>query len=172
MTVPHPFRSLRVAAVAVVAALALGGCSMFSPQTTTNVTYAPSDGVQGAVGDLAVRNVFVLTEEQGASAELVGAIFNSSDQQVQVQVTVRQQGEAAGETLVDDRVTVDGNDSVSLGPDADEQVTIEELDVVPGRVVQVSFVGDAGEITLDAPVLDGSLPEYAELLGQQGGAEG
>ena len=78
MTVPHPSRPVRLAAAAAIAGLALGGCSMFSPQTTTNVTYAPSDGVQGEVGPVAVRNLMVLTAEQGAEAELVGALFNSS----------------------------------------------------------------------------------------------
>ena len=177
MTVPHPSRPVRAAAVAAVAGLALGGCSMFSPQTTTNVTYAPSDGVQGTAGDLAVRNVFVLTEEQGSSAELVGAVFNASDEQMQVQVTVREQGEgeggeAPGQPLLDQVVDVDGNDSVTMGPDEDEQVTIEQLDVIPGRVVSVTFLRGEGPITLEAPVLDGSLPEYAELLGEEGGTEG
>ncbi len=177
MTVPHPSRTVRVAAVAA-AGLALGGCSAFSPQTTTNVTYAPSDGVQGEVGDLAVRNLFVLTEEQGASAELVGAVFNESGEQVEVQMTVRAQPEegedaAAGEALLDESVQVDGDDSVSFGPGADEQITIKELDVVPGRAVSVTFFAGDANLTLEAPVLDGSLPEYAELLGEQeGGSEG
>jgi len=165
---------VRTAAAAAVAALALGGCSMFSPQTTTNVTYAPSDGVQGELGELAVRNVFVLTEEKGASAELVGALFNESGERVQVQVAVHEQVEgdgdqALGEPLLVESIDVDGNDSVSLGPEADEQVTIDSLDVVPGRTVSVTFVGGDGNLVLDAPVLDGSLPEYAELLGEEGG---
>jgi hypothetical protein len=170
VTVPHPSRPVRLAAAAAVAGLALGGCSMFSPQTTTNVTYAPSDGVQGESGDLSVRNVFLVTEERGAQADLVGAVYNESGETAQVQVLVREGGgDAAAQPLLQEDVEVDAEGSVSMGPQADEQLTVDGLDVVPGRTVEVTFIGAGGNVTLQAPVLDGSLPEYAELLGEDGG---
>ena len=159
MTVPHPSRPVRLAAAAAIAGLALGGCSMFSPQTTTNVTYAPSDGVQGEVGPVAVRNLMVLTAEQGAEAELVGALFNSSQDDVSVVIDV--ESGAASQTI-----DLEPGESLSIGPEADEQVTIETLDVVPGRTVEVTMIGGESNLNLQAPVLDGSLPEYASLIGE------
>lgn len=161
MTVPHPSRPVRLAALAAVAGLALGGCSAFSPQTTTNVTYAPSDGVQGEVGGVGVRNLFVLTAEQGAEAELVGSLFNSSDEDVSLVIDVEN---GAGSATID----VPAGGSVDLGPQADEEVAMESLDIVVGRTAEVTFVGGGGNLNLSAPVLDGTLPEYAELLSDEG----
>ncbi len=161
MTVPHPSRPARLAALAAVVGLALGGCSAFSPQTTSNVTYAPSDGVQGEVGGIAVRNLFVLTAEQGAEAELVGALVNSSGEDVSLVVDVEDGAASA-------TVEVPAGRSVSLGPQADEEVAMASLDIVPGRTAEVTFTGGGGELELSAPVLDGTLPEYAELLSDQG----
>lgn len=161
MTVPHLPRTVRLAALAAVAGLVLGGCSAFSPQTTSNVTYAPSDGVQGEVGDIAVRNLFVLTAEQGAAAELVGSLFNSSGEDVSLVIDV--ENGAGSET-----VEVPAGQSVTLGPQADAEVAMESLDILPGRTAEVTFVGSGGNLNLSAPVLDGTLPEYAELLSDEG----
>jgi len=160
VTVPHPPRPVRLAALAAVAGLALGGCSAFSPQTTTNVTYAPSDGVQGEIGQVAVRNLLVLTAEEGASAELIGSLFNDSGEDVSVVIDV--ENGAANETI-----DLAAGESVMIGPEADEQVSMESLDITPGLTAEVTFVGADGNLNLAAPVLDGSLPEYAPLVSEE-----
>ena len=171
MTVLHPSRPVRLAAAAAIAGLALGGCSMFSPQTTTNVTYAPSDGVQGDVGEVGVRNLMVLTAEQGAQAELVGALFNGSAESVSLEVVVREPSDDPAnpsDPLVSETIDLEPNESISIGPEADEQVTVERLDIVPRRVAEVSLIGAGGNLTLRVPVLDGTLREYADLVDQEG----
>lgn len=161
MTVPHPFRPVRLAALAAVAGLALGGCSAFSPQTTTNVTYAPSDGVQGQVGDVLVRNAIVLTEEQGAPGSLVVALFNDSEDAVELVIDV--QDGAANQT-----VDLAPGEDLFLGPQAEDQLYIEGFDVLPGLTTEVTFIGGDDALNLMVPVLDGTLPPYDELVADIG----
>lgn len=161
MTVPHLSRTARLAAVAAVAGLALGGCSAFSPQTTQNITYAPSDGVQGEVGPVLVRNAIVLTAEEGAPGSLVTALFNTSDQPVQLIVDVQ---DGAGTQTLD----LAAGENLSLGPQAEEQVFVEGLDVMPGLTTEVTFIGGDSSLNLRVPVLDGTLPPYDELVADIG----
>ncbi len=173
MTVLRPSRrpAGSRAAVAVLAVCALAGCSQLSPQTTQNVTYAPSDGVQGQVGEVKVRNVLVLTSEQGGPAELVGSLFNPTGEDVSLEVVVREPAGddgAATEPLATETIELGGAEDVMIGPDADQQVSLEQLDVVPGRFAEVSFTGGGGELVLQVPVLDGTLPEYADLVPGEG----
>jgi hypothetical protein len=158
-------------AAAALAVCALSGCSLMSPQTTQNVTYAPSDGVQGELGEVKVRNVMVLTAEQGAPAEVVGSLFNGSGDDVEVEVVVREPSDdpaAPNDPLTTSTLQLDGNQSLSIGPQADEQVEIDGLDVVIGTFAEITFIGGGGSLVLQAPVLDGTLPEYAELLEDEG----
>ena len=48
-------------------------------------------------------------------------------------------------------------------------ISLRELGIVPGRFAEVSFLGAGGELVLQVPVLDGTLAEYAELLGDDEG---
>lgn len=170
MTVLRPSRrpaGPRLAA-AVLAVSALAGCSVLSPQTTQNVTYAPSDGVQGAVGEVEVRNVLLLTREEGAPAELVAALFNESDESTSVEVAVRETTEPdapPSEPVVTRTLQLGPGEELFIGPEADEAISIDQLDVLPGLTTEVTFGGGgADDLVLQVPVLDGTLAEYAQLL--------
>lgn len=173
MTVLRPSRrpaGPRLAAAAL-AVCALSGCSVLSPQTTQNVTYAPSDGVQGDLGQVKVRNVMLLTAEQGAPAEVVGSVFNGSGDDVELEVVVREPAEdpaAPNEPVATQTLELPGNQSLTIGPEADETIEIDELGIVPGRFAEVTFIGGGDNLVLQVPVLDGTLAEYAELLGEEG----
>ena len=154
-------------AVAALAVCALSGCSLMSPQTTQNVTYAPSDGVQGEVGEVKVRNVLLLTREKGAPAEMVAALFNESGESVDLEVVVREATELDApptEPVATERLTLSAGENLSVGPEAEDAISIEDFDVLPGLTAEVAFLGAGGELVLQVPVLDGTLPEYAELI--------
>lgn len=127
---------------------------MFSEQTTT-LQYTPSDGVQGTVGDVDVRNVFVVAADEDSPGTMVGSLVNNGSDDVTVTIV--------GESLSKD-VDVPAGAVVTLGPDGDESIEADEVGVVPGRHMRVQFSGGDDAVELAVPVLDGSLPEYADLV--------
>ncbi len=143
-------------AFATVAAVALiAGCSTFSAQTTT-LEYAPSDGVQGTLGDIDIRNVFVVAEAEDSPGTMIGSLVNRGSEDVTVTIV--------GDPLSKD-VDVPAGEVVTLGPDGDETILATEVGVVPGRHLRVLFTGGGAEpLNLNVPVLDGSLPEYEDLV--------
>ena len=82
---PRPTR--RTGALVAAAGLALAGCSVNSP-TTTNIEYAPADGVEldGEVVD--VRDLLVVSQGDGAPAVISGSVINTSAEPVTVTVSV------------------------------------------------------------------------------------
>lgn len=147
-----------VAVIALGSALALGttGCTFITHQATTN-PYPASDGVpfDETGGDVVARNVFVVTTEDGEVGNLVGAFINEGSKSSTVDIDV------AGEQLT---LRVPSEDRVSLGGDK-MPLRIENLDVKPGATVEVLIVSGDGEATpAQVPVLDGSLPQYADLV--------
>jgi len=157
----RPLRPARARAVALGTALAvgasLGGCSMFSEQTTQNVDYSPSDGSQAELGPIGVRNFVLLSQGEGQPATLIGSLFNSSDEDVQVAVTV-----AGGTDAQIFEVPASG--SVTIGPEAEDQLRLDSIDVIPGLLVQVLVTDGEAQAQLSVPVLDGALPAYADLV--------
>lgn len=143
------------AAVTTVALLA--GCSTFSAQTTT-LQYTPSDGAQTDLGGgVGIRNAIVLSEGSGAEAALVGVLVNSGTEDATVDLS---SDDLSG---LDTTVDVPAGESVMLGPD-DEDTEPGTTDLVPGRLAYLILSSEVGEATLPVPVLDGSLPEYADLV--------
>jgi hypothetical protein len=148
----------RLAASAVLAVgLVLGasGCSMLTYQATTE-HYDPSDGVSADVGDLDLRNILVVSED-GEDGNLVMTVVNTGEEDAELGVQV---GEGGGETLI---VEVEAGATVSLGGD-EEPLLLEGIDTEPGSLVPIFFqYGSAEGIEKLVPVLDGRLPEYADL---------
>lgn len=161
-------RKRTAAAVAGTAltALLLTGCQFVTPQQTAR-SYTPSDGVNGQVGDVVVRNVFLVTED-GTSANVIGALANEAD----TDRTVTMQYSAGGATR-SVTITVPGNGLVSLRPGptrtdattgSSEQVTLDGIRATRGALFPVGFAeGSASPLDLRLPVLTSSLPDYATL---------
>lgn len=146
-----------VATIAVGAALALGttGCTFITHQATT-ISYPASDGVnvESTGGPVVVRNALIIATEDGSSGNLVAALINDSDEDATLAIDI------AGSRLT---IDVPANELVSLGGDADP-LLIENLDVQPGANVEGLFrSGDDKAEPLQVPVLDGTLPAYADL---------
>lgn len=146
-----------VSAVALVAAL-LGGCSQFSEQTTQQ-PYSASDGVKGDNGPLGVRNLLLVTDEQGEVATVSGTLVNTSDEPLKVVL-----GSASGgpgepiEVPADGVVTLTADDTRIEVPIQSGAGTL-----VPFVISDVNAQTSGVAITLDVPVLDGTLAEYKTL---------
>ena len=142
---------LALAGVAV-----LSGCTATNPITTMD-DYSPSDGVRGRLGTVSLGNIMVLTAEEGAPGTVLGSVTNDGEEEISVSL-----GLVDGEPVT---VDVPGGDTVLLGPDQDEEIELESVPAEPGGLVDMLVSADReGEATLRVPVLDGTLPEYAELV--------
>lgn len=163
---------LRVAASAAVTVLvagALSGCMLITPQQTTR-SYTPSDGVNGQVGDVQIRNVLLVSGE-GAVANMVGVLSNTGNSP---QTVTLQYDTTAGTEST--QLTVPANGVLSLRPNpstqVDTQVTTDakavrltDVSVTPGALFPVGFgTGGSDPVSLRVPVLNGSLSQYSTLV--------
>lgn len=151
----------RIVASAVVAIAILSGtagCTLLAPQATT-IHYDASDGVSGNVGDVAVRNAILLSED-GNLANLLVTFVNQSGSTQNISV---QYGAATGKVTAS--VVVPANSTVSVGTPNAPSVILEGIDTQPGALFPV-FVqyGDETGLELLVPVLDGAIGPYSTLL--------
>ena len=128
---------------------------MLTYQATTE-HYDASDGVSVNVGDLDVRNILVVSDD-GEDGNLVLTVVNTGEDDVELGVQV---GEGGSEPLI---IEVEAGATVSLGGD-EEPLLLEGIDTQPGALLPIFFqYGTAEGIEKLVPVLDGRLPEYADL---------
>jgi hypothetical protein len=115
----------------------------------TEEEYAPGDGVIGQVGDLKLRNVLLVTDEDNDNAAVVAVVVNDG----------LEDDELTGIRVDDQPVSSDGlpapvdaEDALSIGPmDADIEATATRIDFIAGDFVDVEFEFEsAGTITLQA----------------------
>lgn len=152
-------RRRAVASVAVAALVLLGtsACNFVAPQATLEV-YDASDGTSANVGDLRVLNAMLITET-GDEANLVASVVNQSGDRVRLKLQYE-----SGSEKVDKRITVGAGEVQDLGPSG-LGISLEEIDAKPGDLFPVYLqYGDVEGEQLLVPVLDGTLPQYADLL--------
>ncbi|MGH3691738.1 MAG: DNA modification methylase [Microbacterium sp.] len=152
-------KSRLVASAALSALVLLGatGCTFITPQST-KIEYAASDGVNisDADGPIDVRNALVIANEDGSVGNFIAGIVNPTDEKATLTITV--------EGVEPFAVTVPAGGTVSLGAD-EEPLRIVGLDAKPGATVEIHFQsGDSTGVKSEVPVLDGSLPYYADLV--------
>lgn len=148
--------SARPVAVGAVVALAavLSGCSATNP-ITTEEPYSASDGVRATLGSVTAENLLVIAAEADGPGAVQGALTNRGDDAVTVDLVLGGDSEqlrlGAGETLL-------------LGGTEGEELVLT-TPAAPGAVADLTLrtAGD-GEIAFQVPVLDGTLPEYADLV--------
>ncbi|PWB98173.1 hypothetical protein [Homoserinimonas hongtaonis] len=151
-------RARIVASVALSAAITLlvAGCGFITPQATTD-DYDASDGTNATIGDVKVLNAIVVSDN-GVDGNLVTSVANNGSERV----TVTFQFEST-EGKSDSKVTVASGQIKKLG--VDEVFLLEGINSEPGSLMPifVQYGSETGKQVL-VPVLDGSLPEYADLV--------
>jgi hypothetical protein len=141
--------------LAIAVTLGTAGCGFLAPQSTTR-HYDASDGVSGNVGDIAVRNALIVTGD-GTVGNLVVTLVNSGAVSHRVQIERGTTGESQ-------YVTVGAGETKELGSKDDTIILFRQLNSIPGSLYPVYFqYGAQTGLPLRVPVLDGGLPEYADL---------
>lgn len=148
------------APLALAAAVLAGttGCT-FGAEIATMKQYDPSDGVGADVGDLALRNILLISNNEG-EANLVMTVVNNSGETIDLNVQYD-----TGSTRETSTLTIqDFPELTRLGDVPEDGVIISAPELATGGLFPVYFeYGDVpGELVL-VPVLDGTLAEY-ELL--------
>lgn len=148
--------------LALAAALALGatGCSLIAPQGTLE-PYAPSDGVDVTIENIAVRNLLLIADESGENFNVVFTGVNNSADDAIVRITfVNGSNEASADFNLAPGSTSFGNPDSDVAP---QLVSIAGLKA--GATVEAFFeVAGGGETQYKVPVLDGTLAEYQQYV--------
>ncbi|UGS26638.1 DNA modification methylase [Microbacterium resistens] len=151
-------KSRLAASVALSALVIVGatGCSMISPQATT-IQYSASDGVNvKGDGPVVVRNAFVVADEEGETGNLVAGLVNVSTQDATLSIQVD-----GSETAT---IRLRAGETISLGGE-DSPLRLDGIATKPGATLPVYFQsGDTEGELASVPVLDGTLPYYADLV--------
>ena len=153
-------RARTMATVVVAAGILLGttGCNLYAPQATT-IHYDASDGVSGNLGDLAIRNAILLTDD-GENANLLVHVVNKSAKDIDLLLQYEGTDEKVTET-----VTIDANATTEIGVPGGANVGVQSLNASAGSLFPVFFqYGDLTGIELLVPVLDGTLDAYSTLV--------
>lgn len=152
-------RLLASLVLAATVALVTSACTFLTPQVTAD-KYDPSDGSSVVVGDVQVQNAILLSND-GETASLLANLVNRSDRSV----TVKLQYENASGAKVDESIHLNAKSVKSIGDGSGEQLLLQGVDAPLGSLFTIYVqYGSATGAELGVPVLDGSLPEYAELL--------
>lgn len=140
----------RVAASVVLAvgvALGTAGCGFLAPQETTRITQSTSFGVEGDVGDVHIRNAYLVTK--GKQVTLIATFVNQGGS---AQTLTVQPNASVQDTK---QVHVSVGDPTVVGPK--KRLQWNDLKASPGSLLPVFFTyGNKTGTTLDLPVLTGS----------------
>lgn len=148
-------RSMMAAALSA-GLLGLAGCGYINAQQTTQ-QYAASDGVHADVGPVQLRNMLIVASDENRPARVIGAIYNSSPNDITVTLSGAEGAQA--------EVPVEKN-SYTLLNDSTEPVVLGAAGGKPGSLVDIKVTagGTNPSQTIKVPVLDATLPEYAPYL--------
>lgn len=151
-----PARRLAVVAAGALAAISIAACS---PVLTHN-PYGASDGIRVSWEDGAPirgENVLLIAAEEGGDARVVGGLTNGTGEDVDVQV-----GFADGDAST---ITVPAGSTVLLDGSRTSDLVLPNVPGAPGSTVAMTFsTPSQGAVTLQVPVLDGTLDEYRDLV--------
>lgn len=153
-------RLVRAAASLILAsALVVGtaGCTFLTSQATIN-QYDPSDGVQGNIGDLRLRNVVAIANEAGDAMSLLINVVNTGDGPHSL--TIQYESDGTSTTIT--QVVKPGTTSFGNTVD-EEQIVLTNTGVRAGGLVPVYFqYGTLPGTQLLVPVLEAT-DFYADL---------
>ncbi|GAA4177028.1 hypothetical protein [Gryllotalpicola koreensis] len=148
---------VRVAASVVLAvgvALATAGCGFITPQGTQRITQSTSFGVEGDVGDVHIRNAYLVSQD--GKATLIATFVNKGDSGETL--TIQPNASASDTKSLD----VAEGDPTIIGPK--QTLQWDDLTAKPGSLLPVFFTyGDKTGVTMDLPVLTGDFKVNSTL---------
>lgn len=146
---------LAIAAAAIgVGLLSVTGCGFVNAQQTTH-QYAASDGIKADLGALQLRNILIVASGENEPGRVIGAVFNTSSSDA----TLTMSGANGAQT----EIPVRANSEVFLNDSADAAI-LSTAGAIPGGLTPVTIRTGSDSATVNVPVLDGTLPEYAQYL--------
>jgi hypothetical protein len=109
-------------------------------------------GDDKSVGELDLRSVLLVTDEEGTPARLLGTFENNGDQPIDVEISDDDE---------DVTVTVPAQDSVELDT---VETLLQTAGDAPGARTSLTATTDAGDVELLVPVVNGTLDPYKPYL--------
>jgi hypothetical protein len=146
---------LAIAAAAIgVGLLSVTGCGFVNAQQTTH-QYSASDGIKADLGPLQLRNILIVASGENEPGRVIGAVFNQSSSDATLTVS--------GANGAQTEIPVKANGETFLNDTADAAI-LSTAGVIPGGLVPITIRSGSDSATVNVPVLDGTLPEYAKYL--------
>ena len=163
----HNRAALAVAALALV--IPVSGCaSLLSPHQTAEYHYNGGDGASGAVGDVEVRGLMLITDKESSGpAQLFFTLINKGDSTAKVSIEVAgttvSESVKAGDTFV--------QDPMSPETSSKEVVTVDSLKAKPGDLVDITVKNGGEEKVIETQLLTDTLPYYNEYVPSESPSE-
>lgn len=154
-------RALLASSIAIGAVLGTSGCNFISPVASLDY-YAPSDGAQADIGKLKARNLISLQDKDGNSG-LVAAFANSGSKEITFAIKYTTADGTPGYR----EYTVGAYKVLNFGYQDTKPLDLD-LGGKPGDVRTVLVYTDTLEATINVPVMDATLVEYADLVSKLG----
>jgi hypothetical protein len=140
-------RTLTALAAAAIVSVGTAGCQVFSP-TQTDYQYAPADGVQANLGNVAIRDLVLVIGGSG-DAVVSGGLVNEGNQPVTIQFAPQQQGGSGGSGS---EVSLQPHEQVDLSK---QGLQLSGVTAKAGALLPVSVTSNAaGTTLLNVPVVD------------------
>jgi len=136
-----------LAPLAVASGLLLGGCTFMAP-TATLIHYDPADGVGADLGEVLLRNVQAVANEDGSLANVTFTVVNGGEA-TQLHYSI-----PTTDGTLEDWIPVPPG-STLVGERSPHLIIVESPDAVVGGLLAVTFqAGESDSQTLMTPVLD------------------
>lgn len=146
---------LAMAAAAIsIGLLSVTGCGYINPQQT-NEQYSPSDGVRADLGSLQLRNMLIVSTDANKPGRVIGAVFNTSSSDATLTISGAGGSQAT--------IPVKAKSQTYLNENTDPAV-LSTSGGAPGSMVSVTIKTGPDSRTVQFPVMDASLKEYAKYL--------
>lgn len=146
---------LAMAAAAIgIGLLSVTGCGYINPQQT-NEQYSPSDGVRDDLGSLQLRNMLIVSTDANKPGRVIGAVFNTSSSDATLTISGAGGSQAT--------IPVKAKSQTYLNENTDPAI-LSTSGGAPGSMVSVTIKSGSDSRTVQFPVLDASLKEYAKYL--------
>ncbi|HEY8754385.1 MAG TPA: hypothetical protein VIM40_12155, partial [Arthrobacter sp.] len=132
------------------------GCGYINPQQTS-VQYSAADGIRADLGPLQLRNMLIVSAGKDKPGRLIGAVYNSSSQDVKLTAN----GAQGSQT----QVPVKANSYTLLNESTDAAI-LSTTGGIAGSLVDVKVTENGTNVTktVRVPVVDASLPEYKDYV--------